>query len=397
MLQQLGCFAEFERNRIVERIFPGMVRGVRDGRWQGARYTPFGYVHNKETKHLEVNPKEAEIVKRIFNMYIMGSSTVAIAKELYRIGICSRSGRRFYSKLIYDILNNRVYLGTLIWNRRHYSKKIRTKSGKGYRYIANVSSDVIEVPNAHEAIITQKEYDLVQSRLARNRKSSPVRFRNNDYRLSGILFCKKCGLPYRGCKLSRNSKTKEKRAWYRCASMNFCDRKCMNKAVTAESIEQRILDIIEVMVHVATNPEMPDSFPAFIKKLYSKQSYNEQSRKILSGPHDECSASQSVTLKILEILNGLEHTLRTQTFLMRMRNRSESKFTDQDIKEFVRIIFKRVDVDDQRIAGFDLYQPWKYCYDVRGELCQNALKLKRMEAPRRTESSAVSWSRLDVR
>jgi len=393
MLQQLGCFAEFERNRIVERIFPGMVRGVRDGHWQGARYTPFGYIHNKVTRHLEVNPKEAETVKKIFNMYILGKSTVAIAKELFHAGVRSRNGNRFYPKLIYDILNNKVYLGTLIWNRRHYSKRLKTRSGKGYRYIANAPSDIIEALKAHEAIITQKEYELVQARLARNRTASSTRFRNNDYHLSGVLFCKKCGLPYRGCRLSRNSKTKEKRAWYRCASMNFLDRKCMNKAVIANAIEQLILDIIEAMVHVVTDPEKADSFPALIKELYSKFYRDDQSQNVLSEIPDN-SVSKNATLKMLEILNGPEHTLRTQAFLIRMRNCSELKFGDQDIKEFVQMIFKRVDVEDQRIVGFDLYQPWKHCYDVGGKLCQNALKIKKMEEKRRTESSAVSWSRL---
>ena len=89
-------------------------------------------------------------------MYILGKSTVAIAKELFHAGVRSRNGNRFYPKLIYDILNNKVYLGTLIWNRRHYSKRLRTRSGKGYRYIANAPSDVIEALKAHEAIITQK-------------------------------------------------------------------------------------------------------------------------------------------------------------------------------------------------------------------------------------------------
>lgn len=48
MLQQLGSFAEFERNRIAERVFPGMVKGVQQGNWQGARYAPYGYKYNKE-------------------------------------------------------------------------------------------------------------------------------------------------------------------------------------------------------------------------------------------------------------------------------------------------------------------------------------------------------------
>lgn len=50
MFQQLGSFAEFERNRIAERVFPGMVKGVQRGNWQGARYAPYGYKYSKEKK-----------------------------------------------------------------------------------------------------------------------------------------------------------------------------------------------------------------------------------------------------------------------------------------------------------------------------------------------------------
>jgi len=58
MFQQLGSFAEFERNRIAERVFPGMVKSVQQGNWQGARYAPYGYKYNKGRKLLEIDEKE---------------------------------------------------------------------------------------------------------------------------------------------------------------------------------------------------------------------------------------------------------------------------------------------------------------------------------------------------
>ena len=64
MFQQLGSFAEFERNRIAERVFPGMLKGVQQGNWQGARYSPYGYKYNKANKLLEVDEEE-ELQKRI--------------------------------------------------------------------------------------------------------------------------------------------------------------------------------------------------------------------------------------------------------------------------------------------------------------------------------------------
>ena len=35
-IQMLGSYAEFERNRLIERVFPGMIMGVKKGHWQGA-------------------------------------------------------------------------------------------------------------------------------------------------------------------------------------------------------------------------------------------------------------------------------------------------------------------------------------------------------------------------
>ena len=68
-IQMLGSCAEFERNRLVERVFPGMVVGVKRGHWQGARYAPYGYRYNKEIKKLEVHPEEAKIVKEIYAIH----------------------------------------------------------------------------------------------------------------------------------------------------------------------------------------------------------------------------------------------------------------------------------------------------------------------------------------
>lgn len=126
-------------------------------------------------KRLELNPAEAEMVKKIFQMYNSGSSTVAIAKEMFQTGVRSREGHKFYPKLIGDILKNKVYLGTFVSNRKHYSKKLKIKPGKGYRYLPNDPSEVIEVPNTHEAIITKKEFDMAQAKLARNRKTAVIR------------------------------------------------------------------------------------------------------------------------------------------------------------------------------------------------------------------------------
>ena len=127
MFQQLGSFAEFERNRIAERVFPGMVKGVLNGNWQGARFSPFGYTYNKQKKLLEINEREANIVKLIYTMYLAGKSTHEITAYLNKKEYKTRTGKQFYTKFIGDILKNRIYTGKIVWNKKHYDKNQKTK------------------------------------------------------------------------------------------------------------------------------------------------------------------------------------------------------------------------------------------------------------------------------
>jgi len=98
MFQQLGSFAEFERNRLAERVFPGMVKGVQQGNWQGARYAPYGYTYNKSEKLLEVDEKAAKVVKIIFEMALAGKSIRRITEYITRKGYRNRNGNIFFNK-----------------------------------------------------------------------------------------------------------------------------------------------------------------------------------------------------------------------------------------------------------------------------------------------------------
>ena len=105
--------------------------------------------------------EEAKIVRDIYDQYLGGKSTAQIAGHYYHLGVSARQGGRFYGKFISDILHSKVYLGTITWNRRHNDKKRKTKNGegKGYCYVNNDPSKVIEVPNAHMPIITQEMHN----------------------------------------------------------------------------------------------------------------------------------------------------------------------------------------------------------------------------------------------
>ena len=398
-IQMLGSCAEFERNRLVERVFPGMVIGVKKGHWQGARYAPYGYRYNKETKKFEVHAEEAKIVKEIYAMYISGKSTSQIAGHYYNLGIASRQGGKFYTKFISSILKNKAYLGTLVWNKRRYDTKEKTRNGegKGYKYVNNDPSKIIEVPNCHEAIITQEEFDSAQKLLKRNRTNTIVRFKNNVYHLSGVLKCNECGGNYRGLTLTVNHRTKMRRPWYCCSSKGVSYIKCENKSVTADAINKQVWDIIDTIsknLHVieelsdiiklsATEPEQH-----YIEELETKEKglnknlekqralyevfsedkinidiYKDRAELLRNEEKKLRQDVKAIQLKILEKRNAVNLVKATQDFLLRLRSNPNNEQMDYLMKTFMRIIFKGIYIQNQEIVKVDINQPWKMCYD----------------------------------
>ena len=191
MFQQLGSFAEFERNRIKERVFPGMVKGVQKGNWQGSKFAPLGYKYDKNKKILELVPREAKLVKLIFELYLSGLSTCQITQHLHKKGLESRIGNLFYTKYIRDILRNNIYTGKIVWNKYHYTEH-NTKRVKN-----DPSKWVIGI-GKHTTIISQKDFDSVQTKLDKNRRGGVVRSIAQCYILTGVIYCGKCKRRYYG-------------------------------------------------------------------------------------------------------------------------------------------------------------------------------------------------------
>lgn len=427
MIQQLGSFAEFERNRITERVVPGMIKGVQNGQWQGARYSPFGYRYNKENRKLEICPDEASLVKDIYKRYLAGDSACRIAGDLYNQGIRSRSGGKFHSKLICDILKNKVYLGKLVWNKNRYDTRTKTKNGagKGYRYVKNSCSQVIEVDGAHDAIIDNETFDKAQKKRAFNAtyKGGYTRYKNRIYYLSGLLYCGKCGMKYHGVMLDSNHLRKEKKAWYRCLSKSYPSVVCNNPQVTAESLERQLIDKIlypmalgfpledavdEVYAEIILRQSTKESIEHYtdqygLKRKALDQNLKQQSelydlykenhinievyrQKAAELRHEEMVLQkdiQSLKLAIIDRERGVEQRIRTQYFLKALREKNY-QFTENEKKEFMRIIFKKIVIHDKEIVSkqVEIGDPWNFFY-IRGLECQK----KQLSQNRKTESS----------
>ncbi len=146
-LNVLLSFAQFEREVTGERIRDKIAASKRKGMWMGG-CPPLGY--DVVDRRLVVNPKEAELVKLIYETYLKLGSVRHLKEHLERQGTVSKirtskSGNRtggcsFARGALYELLANPLYIGEV----RH--KKERH-------------------PGQHEAILSRDLWERVQQRL----------------------------------------------------------------------------------------------------------------------------------------------------------------------------------------------------------------------------------------
>ena len=395
MLQQLGSFAEFERNRIKERVFPGMLRGVAKGNWQGARYSPYGYHYNKEKKLLEVAKNEVDVVKLIYTMYLANQSTAQIAGYLFKKDYKTRSGGKFHNKLVCDILKNQIYLGKIVWNRHHYDKKQKTR--KGCRYIKNDPSKVIVAEGRHEAIIAEEDFLLVQDKMKANKKGVMHRANVKEYPLSGILYCGQCDHKYLGAANISNHREKIKKRWYRCNARQVHFIKCPNPSIRAEILEPQIYAILELLVsHPELRSMRVENFilvkgqvadenldaekrklkkqlrinlekqnklnESYLENLIAIEVYRDKSTQLREEEKMVKNAIAKVDMQLVEKEKSNEYA----RLLKRVIENFEETKSNIDIvakKELLQLIVKKVTVNDGKIEKIELFEPFKRFYE----------------------------------
>lgn len=203
---------------------------------------PYGYLKNPKDKHKFIIDKEASyIVKKIFNMILLGKSRKEIAEHLnnknvltpslYKLGKENTNNedligsKKWNAEIVNRILRNETYTGTLIQN-------IKTKPNYRTDKLIDVNKDEwIITKNHHEPIISKDKFEEVQNILDKKKGS-----RNSEDILLFYLKCADCGsLLY-----LKNGKNKK---YYYCKNY-IKHSKCTSHSVEREKLYNEVLQII---------------------------------------------------------------------------------------------------------------------------------------------------------
>ncbi len=163
---------DFYSRDLSKKIVTAKRAGAKQGKHMTA-YAPYGFIKNEE-KRLIPDEVSADVVKRIFSMRLEGKGTTAIAEALNKEGIlsplmlrkkrknqfpCNSSKDMTYwrGSRIQAILKDRRYVGDAV-----YGKYLRKEIGsKKDRLVPETQWIVVE--DAHEALVSRKDFNKVQS------------------------------------------------------------------------------------------------------------------------------------------------------------------------------------------------------------------------------------------
>ena len=229
----MSSLAQEESRSISENVTWGQRKRMADGK-VSLPYSQFLGYEKGEDGLPKIVESEAEIVRKIFRLFMEGKTPSAIAKQLANQGIPSPAGKKTWQvATVKSILSNEKYKGDALLQKRFtvdfLTKATKVNEGEVPQYY---------VQNSHPAIIGPDEFDAVQVEIERRKGLGRPCGCNSPF--SAKIICGDCGGFY-GSKVW-GSNTKYCRVIWRCNEKYKGDSKCSTPHVTEEEVKQKFLE-----------------------------------------------------------------------------------------------------------------------------------------------------------
>ena len=223
---------QFYSENMAEDIRRGMLDNA--ARCRVNSKPPYGYRRGQDGR-FEIDEPAAAVVRQIFDRVLTGWSIFDIMTDLNRRGVKTGSGGEWKKQSFGRLLSNDRYTGLYHW-------------------------DEITVEGGMPVIIDRETFDRVQLILKTKKKPRGKQRMNEEYLLSGKLFCGECGSPMSA--LSGTGKSGRKFTYYCCNRKRY-EKACEKKNVPKDVIEKQVLEYLRSQL-------MNDAFIDWVVGGYEK-------------------------------------------------------------------------------------------------------------------------------
>jgi len=182
---------------------------------------PFGY--RLENKRLVVVPEEAEIVRRIYSLYLCG---IGVNKIVTELNAAAKEYAPWGRERIRYVLHNEKYIGDSLWQKSFTPAELplRQKLNKG-------EVDKYYAEGTHEAILDKETFYKVQQLLNKETEKVSGRAAPTKRAYTKILYCGDCGCAY------KPKSPKDKKRWV-CSKSGTEGCACNSTPITETELEK---------------------------------------------------------------------------------------------------------------------------------------------------------------
>lgn len=266
---------EFYLYNLSGEVMRGMTQNALQGGYNAT--APIGYDKEKG-KIPVVNPDQAMIVRKIFDMFVnQRRSRADIASILNKQNIPTKRNGKWETRTVSYILENPFYIGKIRWN--YYDR---------HRNHRKSADEVILTDGKHEAIISEDVFAeagklLAMERSVKKNHGTKRSVAANRHWLSGMIKCSSCGgsLGYNSGYI-KNGTPPSFQCWRR--SKGLCDS---GSYISGKNAEREVITLLRELAtsketyiyHTATTTQGHDRDIILLKKELSSLSGKERRMK----------------------------------------------------------------------------------------------------------------------
>ena len=301
-----GVMNEMFLRDLAKKTRRGQAGVIKSGRSAGGHCYGYDIVSGEEAGIYRINQEQADTIRLIMQLYVEGMSPRAIATRLNREGKEAPRGGEWRGSTINGqkhagngILNNELYIGRRIWNRR---RKVTDPITGKKRMRANPETEwmISKVPDLR--IVDESLWESVKRKQATLTSKRGGAKRPNRL-LSGLLECGRCG----------GSMSIVSQDRYGCSNRKEKGTCSNSKTILAPQLEKRVLrGLNRTLMHPDAQKVAAKEFHAELvrqqqaegsERLQLEKSISEATRRIdrIVDAIADGLASDAMKQKLLDI------------------------------------------------------------------------------------------------
>lgn len=352
-----SMFAQAESESISGNVKMGLKSKMNRGEFVGCPKC-YGYNWNKQTKELEINEEQAEVVRMIFNWYADGIGTRVIATKLKELGYKTDKGNDFRYNQVGNIIKNEKYVGDYLGQKTYVVSPLTHKRNRNFG-----EKEKYYVKDHHTPIISRELWDKCQEILNKRRNEMSEKEQHSKhycyrYTFSSKIECGICGASYVH-KISGNQKEKQYFYWS-CYDKVTLKEKCPESLTIREDILKEMFVKVynsftqkkhktrDKLINAITETLTNEDSKTELNKLYNeKQTLQKRLSNLIDLKLDNIENKDVYNDKEKEINNRIK-VLNEQIEQLEYRNK-QNKDISKQLKSIEKIIYE----EEQLIKEFD--------------------------------------------